>query len=87
MTNWRHYLRLSEVWKRTEEGTATFRDVARVIAIQLQGIKVPSVEREEFSEEFFALADDNDAGVDDFDSLMDRLYDWADEHLVWVETF
>lgn len=79
MSNWQRTIKLGDVWE--------FEDIpliARTITDRLCALprlfsneQVESL-RQELISEFSVLAEDEDAGKDEFNSAMTMLYDWGD---------
>lgn len=81
MARWQRTLDLKDVWESKDLSL-----IARTIAQRLTEIEPLENEhsetlRQELIENFSDLADEPAPDVDDFDDLMDKLYDWADTRL------
>lgn len=102
MADWQRTLRLNPEWERAKKGEITRQELARSIAAKLNrlrdfgsGIAELNDERDGIAEEFEALADDKNATTQDFDSVMESLYDWGDQRIspewngkkvCWIDT-
>lgn len=99
MANWQSRLNIGTAWRRHKAGKTTLAELAMSIAGELQSLKPisnePEGERESLIEQFLCFANDDCDDVEDFDGLMEQLYDWADTPLdnewpgkkvCWVET-
>lgn len=96
MANWQRTLPLKDVWP-----TEDVHVIASAIADRLPKLKPLGdwhldEERDDIADEFKSLADDPTAHADDFNCVLERLYDWADTKLdgnwngkkvCWVQTF
>lgn len=102
MSNWKRTLNLLPEWNHAKDNEIDFQELAGIISLRLDRLAPfsdrPYVEeaRQELVYEFESLSLDDDATVEDFDSLMNELYDWADTSLdgnfggdkvCWVKTF
>lgn len=85
MADWQRKLELKDEWPKTRNGELSVSQLADIVADRLEALepfgdkeldRSLDYEREEIIEEFRALAEDAD--VDDFDEVLERLYDWAD---------
>ena len=100
MANWQTRLRLKDIYHDKSLKTS---ELAIKVAERLRKMTLPAnldeytcEERDDIAWEFEAIAEDADCGVNDFDCVMERLYNWADmpldsgwpqKKLCWVETF
>ena len=83
MANWQSRLNLKDVWPAAKEGRITPQKLAATIAKRLRRLspcKNQDIldERDEIADEFEAFSEDPTADTDEFDSIMERLYDWGD---------
>lgn len=97
MANWQRELNISNAFRKAQEREIDRKELAAAIALKLLalrpfGIATIDLEREDIADDFANFEGD----VDEFDHLMDRLYDWADTALddkwngrkvCWVRTF
>jgi hypothetical protein len=102
MARWMRTLDLSDMWERAGEGEIPTHELAGVAAARLRAMKPFSdvwvdEERLEIADEFQDLSEDAETGFEEFNSVMTRLYDWADQKIsgeffdakkaCWVKTF
>ena len=87
MTNWTGRLDFVQEWKDAEEGKVTPAEHCQKIAERLGAsryargrVVVEAIARLE------DLAKDHATTLDDFDGVLESLYDWADERRVWIAT-
>lgn len=97
MAIWLRTLDITDVWD-----TETPSNIAKVIASRLESMKdfgTPTIDsiKKDLIQGFLYLAD-NPASADDFDVVMEKLYDWADGYylhpiknsfakICWIKTF
>ena len=96
MGKWQNKLELKDLWKAREEKKISVSELAREIAKRIRTLPCYDdydLELEDISTEFETI----DNNVDDFDNVLERLYDWADtplptprgewqRRLCWVST-
>jgi hypothetical protein len=101
MADWQRTLDLADLWQAEANGEMTTSEVAAKLAERLKALKpfgVESVdsERDDLVEEFTSMGEDPETDSDDFNYVMDQLYDWADTSLdgrvggkkvCWIKTF
>lgn len=92
MANWRLKIDLSSVWP-TEDPKLITAEIARQLdALDLSFDETNAELAKDLAREFRELGEQEDPDVEDFDDLMQSLYDWADsrvdrrEKLCWVAT-
>ncbi|TRZ83698.1 hypothetical protein D4R86_00260 [bacterium] len=89
MANWQTKLNISDIWNKAKNKEITTADLSKEIAKKLSALqtRLPKSIAEDESlveemtcliEEFESASTDPDMDVDDFDSIMASLYDWAD---------
>lgn len=92
MANWQRKLSLADIWPKVDKGEMTIQQLAAEIAKRLKAITplhdehVVSEERDEIVEEFENFAEDPTGDKDEFDDIMNGLYDWGDtplENTTW----
>jgi hypothetical protein len=95
MAQWVHNLRIKKEWEAAKNDEITIKDLATSIAKKLKKFRLDEdYELQDIIDqfEFFPL----DMGKDDFDYIMEELYDWADRPLdntfggkknCWIEVF
>ena len=90
MANWQRQLKLKDIWPKVESGELTVHQLAAEIAKRLKKLIPMAVQtgdtelddlRDEIADEFEAFAEDKDGDKDEFDCIMERLYDWGDTAL------
>lgn len=100
MANWQLHLKMQPEWSMALEGEITHQELAGTIAKRLKELRdIGSAradrERVEIADDFEALSTDPWSDEDDFDHLMDMLYDWGDMSLddkwngrkvCWIDT-
>lgn len=91
MAKWNHHLRIKTEWQQAEEDKITIQQLAAIAAKKLSQIDFKNedvnFDRDDFVDELEGLSEDLTASRNDFDNVWSRLYDFADEHRLWVETF
>jgi len=91
MAIWKHRLDLKTEWQLRDDGKLTVQELAAKVALKLKKVDFKdediNFDRDDIVDEFEGLSEDLTVGVDDFDSVLARLYDFADEHRLWVATF
>lgn len=86
MANWQRELDLRDLWDSYNEGETSIQNVAKEIAVRLKALapltggSLLEIEatKDLVVEEFEAASEDLTLTTDGFDSIMMRLYDWAD---------
>jgi len=102
MTDWQRKLLLNPEWDQAQEGEISTQELARSIAAKLRALKPfgdefeqVDDEAEQIAEEFDDLADDPNATKDNFNYVMQSLYDWGDQRFdgewngkkaCWIDT-
>ena len=86
MTNWQRELNLVNIWFEFKAGNLTVNDSALKIAKALERLKPFNnedldYEKQGIVDSFMNLAFDNEAKVECIDSLMNELYDWANNKI------
>ena len=102
MSQWIRTLHIKEEWKQAKEGKITIQKLAEVIYKRLSLFKhmEEDYEFQNILEQFDDLSKQKECNADDdFDPIMEELYDWADECIgesentvwgkknCWIETF
>jgi len=97
MANWIYRLDLKDLWDKHSQGNLTVEQVAKETAKRIRALscyKKYEEELEEIAIDFEYC--DND--TDEFDGILERLYDWADgclptseremqKKICWIKTF
>lgn len=86
MANWQRELDLRDLWDSYNEEEITLQALAKGVADRLKALapftggSLLEIEasKDLVIDEFESVASDEAQTVDDFDSAMTRLYDWAD---------
>lgn len=99
MANWQSKLDLKDVWNKVSK-EITLQELSKIIAKRLRKLKPTKdkgilEERDDIADEFEGLSLDKNAGFNDFDSIMERLYNWGDiklnnsfppDKICWIAT-
>jgi len=97
MADWKYKLRIKEPWQAAKRGEIDLQELARYIVTGLQRIAIHEPEDDDLQQiidDFQAV--DEQFTRDDFDDVMENLYNWGDcrlsvtwpaERLCWIETF
>jgi hypothetical protein len=83
VAEWLRKIDLKPVWHKAKAGEVSTQVVAAEIARQLQAMQelgddYIDMKRADLADEFDGFAEDGEASVQEFDRLMDELYDWGD---------
>ncbi|MDO8611102.1 MAG: hypothetical protein Q7R95_11305 [bacterium] len=85
MANWKRRLDIKEDWQKADGGEISIQDLAASISKKLQeldnfGIVAIDIdlEKQDLIVCFDDLAKNQDANTNEFDSLMEELYNWGD---------
>uniref|UniRef100_A0A6M3KLC9 Uncharacterized protein n=1 Tax=viral metagenome TaxID=1070528 RepID=A0A6M3KLC9_9ZZZZ len=83
MANWKYQIDVRKEWKRAETQEITPQELARVIAEKLKALPCFSDDDDlqNIVEAFEELNLDDAATFDDFDEIMNGLYDWGDQEV------
>jgi hypothetical protein len=96
MANWVHRINLKQAWAKADEDE-NFRALSKVVIDKLKMIDFGpdyNYDRDEIINEFQYLIDDEESNINDFNSLWNTFYDFADtpldnkwngKKLLWVE--
>lgn len=99
MANWIYKLELKDLWKQRDEGKISISELARIVAGRIEKATFFKIKtNEEALREIVMDFEDCSDDVDEFDSILEQLYDWADTPLCtpigemqrkmcWVNTF
>lgn len=86
MTDWQRKIYLQPEWGKAEIDEITHQQLAKSIAAKLR-LSRPfrneniDGERDEIVSDMECIAGNDSATADDFDEILDRLYDWGDTHI------
>jgi len=98
MSKWVNRLDLKDLWKAEDEGKLTIQELGKQVARRIR--KMPCYSKYEeladIASDFETYLDDND--IEEFDRVLEQLYNWADTYLptplgqmqrkmCWVATF
>lgn len=100
MSNWQRELDISKAWKKCENNNSVFRELAKDIVFKLR-LLTPfenriDNEKEDIIIEFEEIIKCSECTIEDFDTIMEDLYDWGDTQLdnewppakvCWINTF
>jgi hypothetical protein len=96
MANWQRKLQLKDIWHNDDVHMIAAETAKRLKALQAFPDADLDEQRLDIADEFEGLSTDPKADKEDFDCVLERLYDWADTKLdnnwngkkvCWVETF
>ena len=105
MANWRYTLPLKEIFEDFRADKISVAETGEKVAIAIETLIMSVTDEEDDLDEYtleqiidsFHYGLDETSTVDDFDGIMEELYDWADMAvepfgyprtcLCWVETF
>lgn len=89
MAQWFSRLEFKTLWKSYDDGGISIQNVANQVSAALEAHVNYSndPELQGIAEEFKEFSSDTSADADDFDDILDRLYDWADGARCWIATF
>lgn len=84
MTKWVRTLVLDDIWKEHEYLGA--KEMAKLVAVRLEaleefGSSILDNQKKKLIKQFHRLSKKENASFDDFDNVMDHLYDWADTYI------
>jgi len=97
MANWVNRLELKDLWKQRDEEKISISELAKAVANRIE--KLPCFKKYEDELQTIILDfEDCSDDVEEFDDILNRLYDWADTPLritrgemqrkvCWVNTF
>lgn len=100
MANWQSELDLSDLWKSFNEGEIVVNMLSHKVSNRLKDLKVVEdkdiiMERDDIADEFEMLGMEDNPSIDDFDNVLERLYDWGDisldgkcggKKVCWIKT-
>ena len=91
MAKWNHTLDVKMEWQQAEKDEITIQQLASAAAKKLSKIDFKDEDvnfnRDEFVDELEGLSEDLTASKDDFDNVLERLYDFSDEYRLWIKIF
>lgn len=85
MSDWQCKLDLTDIWNK-HPGEITIQELCKIISDRLSKLVVPEIDEIEYDhldlcDEFEILSTDKEATVEEFDEIMQDLYDWGDTSL------
>lgn len=87
MINWKTTLKVRDLHKGLREGTLTAQEVAgKVAKLLTRNPYAADPELAVLIDEFECLAEKKDATADEYDEVLDALYNYGDDdHRIWVD--
>lgn len=96
MSNWVRVLNIKEEWKKANDFEISVQELSKVIYTRLENFSLKNdFTLQDIIEDFKRLAEDELSDFDEFNFVMQYLYDWADTPLdrewngkknCWIET-
>ena len=90
MPHWKATVKLGDLHESYQGKIMTVPALAKAVADRLKRVRryQDDADFQDIVVEFEGLAEDEDAGIDDYDCILGRLYDFGDsDHRLWVDTF
>lgn len=104
MTDWKNRIDLADLHDKYEAGTITPPELGKQVASRLRKLLKTARLSDDLKQEAEEIADEFEMGVedvDDYDNVLERLYDWGDTELphpswipfpaipkvCWIDTF
>jgi hypothetical protein len=99
MANWIYKLELKDLWEQRDKGKITISELAKAVADRIEKATFFKIKtNEEALREIVMDFEGCDDDVEEFDSILEQLYDWADTPLrtplgkmqrkmCWINTF
>ena len=92
---------IKDEWKKSNNSELSIQELSKIIAEKLSMIDIKNedydYDRLNLIDRFIDLSEDEEIGFDDFNYVMNDLYDWGDikvsnnsfwgEKLCWIKTF
>jgi hypothetical protein len=85
MADWKRTVHIESEWSKTREGEMTVQQLSAALVTKLKQLEpftdphsYINEELESLIYEFESLSEDEDADSDDFDLVMEQLFDWGD---------
>jgi oligoendopeptidase F len=94
MSQWQSRLDLKDLWKKRDEGSISIKELAQEVAKRIRKNKFYK-KYEEVLEEIAIAFEDCEEDVEEFDNILNDLYDWADipldnnfggKKICWIST-
>lgn len=87
MAKWKATLDIREDWQAAEREQISVQVLCERLIPKLEDIgRKLNDNLSDFITELQEIVDDPNAEFDDFDEVLEDLYDWADDNRVWVES-
>ena len=80
MSDWQCKLDLKDVWNKYPD-EIEIQELCKIVAKRLRELKPPAQvmdERDNIADEYEIMSIDKDLTVEEFDNIMQDLYDWGD---------
>ena len=94
MTNWKYTIELRDFWNKVYYAEGSVADVIKAFLAAYENVpaRFKDTESEEFVEKFQYMLEksagvEDDIDTDEFDDVWSEVYDWADAHKIWIQTF
>ena len=85
MAKWKYVLDVSDLWEKGKARTISPQELGAGLADRLGELDQDN-DLLQIRRELWDLTDEST--YDDFDDILEKLYDWADEnHKLWLQTF
>jgi len=82
MSKWMHTINIAQEWKASNEDGSLVYNTADAIATRLERLNIKGDnELDSIIFEFKVLAQDKNTTYEDFNYIMEELYDWADKSI------
>jgi hypothetical protein len=81
---WKRTLNLTPEYQETKEGKHKFSELATIISGRMKLLNIKCIDWQLITEEFEFIG--SEAEASDFDEVMRMLYDYGDEHRIWIQT-
>lgn len=96
MANWKYKLNIKDEWQQSKAGKLDYNSLAKIIATKLDKFGTDDDDLTDIIVRFLEYADNGD-DVEEFDDIMEQLYDWGDtllddsswphKKMCWIGTF
>jgi len=98
MAKWKYKLDVKKEWKDCKDKNLSIKDLIISVITKLEQLQIKEDELLDcIIADFKTLSDSNECDSDNFDSIWNMLYDWADQEtetgfwpkhkLCWIDTF
>ncbi len=86
-SKWKYTIDLSAYW--SSDDSCKLKNLCESIATQLSMLSVKystfPLEAEDFVERFTDLGNEQSPSEEDFDAILEELYDFADRNRIWIK--